>query len=119
MMDGETPAVILTNPKFPHNVGAVLRACAALGAKQLYVTGNRAQWEVTGKGQRLPREERMKQYKDEVTLIRSDRPFDHFTDAAPIAIEVDPTAEPLATFELSHLDDNGQPVYLHPENAVY
>jgi tRNA(Leu) C34 or U34 (ribose-2'-O)-methylase TrmL len=98
-------SVILMNPKYPHNVGAALRACAAFGTDQLYVTGNRAQWEVTGKGQRLPREERMRVYKDKVDLIRNDRPFD-LVSGVPIAVEVSPTAEPLATFT-------------HPENAVY
>src|SRR6202451_2034474 len=98
-------AVILMNPKYPHNVGAALRACAAFGTDQLYVTGNRAQWEVTGKGQRLPREERMRAYKDKVELIRNDRPFD-LVSGVPIAVEVSPTAQPLATFT-------------HPEDAVY
>jgi tRNA(Leu) C34 or U34 (ribose-2'-O)-methylase TrmL len=82
-----------------------LRACAAFDADKLLVTGDRAQWEVTGKGQRLPREERMKQYNQKVELIRNDRPFD-LVSGVPIAVEVSPTAEPLATFT-------------HPENAVY
>ena len=97
--------VILWNPKYPHNVGSALRACAAFGADKLLVTGDRAQWEVTGKGQRLPREERMRAYKDKVELIRNDRPFD-LVSGVPVAVEVSPTAEPLATFT-------------HPENAVY
>lgn len=105
-MDGKTPGVILVNPKFPHNVGAALRACAAFGAQQLWVTGNRAQWEVTGKGQRLPREERMRAYKDKVELIRSDRPLDAYTAAVPVAVEISPTAEPLVHFD-------------HPDNALY
>jgi tRNA(Leu) C34 or U34 (ribose-2'-O)-methylase TrmL len=100
-------SVVLINPKYPHNVGAALRACAAFGVDQLLVTGQRAQWEVTGKGQRLPREERMRVYKDKVDLVRDDRPFDRITEGAvPIGVEVDPTAEPLATFQ-------------HPDNAVY
>jgi tRNA(Leu) C34 or U34 (ribose-2'-O)-methylase TrmL len=98
-------SVILMNPKYPHNVGAALRACAAFDADKLLVTGDRAQWETTGKGQRLPREERMKQYNQKVELIRNDRPFD-LVSGVPIAVEVSPTAEPLATFT-------------HPENAVY
>jgi tRNA(Leu) C34 or U34 (ribose-2'-O)-methylase TrmL len=98
-------SVILMNPKYPHNVGAALRACAAFGTDKLLVTGDRAQWEVTGKGQRLPREERMRAYKDKVELIRNDRPFD-LVSGVPIAVEVSPTAEPLATFT-------------HPEDAVY
>ena len=98
-------SVILMNPKYPHNVGAALRACAAFGADRLLVTGDRAHWEVTGKGQRLPREERMRAYKDKVELIRDDRPFD-LVRGVPVAVEVSASAEPLATFT-------------HPENAVY
>jgi tRNA(Leu) C34 or U34 (ribose-2'-O)-methylase TrmL len=104
-MNGKTPSVVLINPKYPHNVGAALRACAAFGVEQLWVTGNRAQWETTGKGQRLPREERMRAYKDKVDLIRDDRPFDYLS-GVPVAVEVVPTAEPLVTFQ-------------HPDNAVY
>src|SRR5271170_2890464 len=100
-------AVVLINPKYPHNVGAALRACAAFGATELYVTGDRAQWEITGKGQRLPREERMRVYKDKVQLTRTARPFDYCDDdMVPVAVEIDPTAEPLATFQ-------------HPDNALY
>ena len=106
-MNGKTPAVVLVNPKFPHNVGNAFRACAALGAPELYVTGNRAQWEVTGKGKRLPREERMRSYNGKVKLIRCDRPFDLYgNDTVPVAVEISPTAEPLATFS-------------HPDNALY
>lgn len=104
-MPAETVSVVLINPKFPHNVGAALRACAAFGAGQLWVTGDRAQWENTGKGRRLPREERMRAYKDKVELVRDDRPFEYLS-GVPVAVEVDPTAEPLAHFE-------------HPGNAVY
>jgi tRNA(Leu) C34 or U34 (ribose-2'-O)-methylase TrmL len=100
-------SVVLINPKYPHNVGASLRACAAFGVEKLLVTGDRAQWEVTGKGQRLPREERMKAYKDKVELLREDRPFDFLPGGIiPVAVEVDPSAEPLATFQ-------------HPGEAVY
>jgi tRNA(Leu) C34 or U34 (ribose-2'-O)-methylase TrmL len=99
-------SVVLINPKFAFNVGGALRACAAFNADHLYVTGNRAQWEVTGKGRRLPREERMRVYKDKVKLIRDERPFDCLSSMVPVAVEVDPTAEPLATFE-------------HPPDAVY
>jgi tRNA(Leu) C34 or U34 (ribose-2'-O)-methylase TrmL len=106
MTHGVTPAVVLIDPKYPHNVGATLRACAAFGAKQLYVTGHRAQWETTGKGRRLPREERMRIYKDKVELIRDDRPFDGYDSAVPVAVEVSPTAEPLVHFQ-------------HPDNALY
>lgn len=57
------------------------------------------------KGERLPREERMKGYKD-VEMIQFDRPFDHFKDATPVAIELLENTECIFDFE-------------HPENAVY
>lgn len=38
---GLTPAVALIRPKFPHNVGATLRACSYFGARQLWFTGDR------------------------------------------------------------------------------
>jgi tRNA(Leu) C34 or U34 (ribose-2'-O)-methylase TrmL len=98
-------SVILWNPKYPHNVGAALRACAAFGADKLYVTGDRAHWETTGKGLRLPREERMRVYKNKVEIIRGERPFD-LVSGVPVAVEVSPTAEPLASFQ-------------HPREAVY
>src|SRR5262245_31991787 len=57
-------AVVLIDPKFPHNVGNALRACAVFGASRLVWTGDRVahpdRW--TGSA-RLPREERMKAYK--------------------------------------------------------
>jgi len=55
-------AVVLIDPKFPHNA---LRACAVFGASRLVWTGDRVahpdRW--TGLA-RLPREERMKAYKN-------------------------------------------------------
>jgi tRNA(Leu) C34 or U34 (ribose-2'-O)-methylase TrmL len=100
-------AVILVDPKYPHNVGNAFRACAALGASTLFVTGQRAQWETTGKGQRLPREERMKSYNGKVELVREERPFDYLdTGVVPVAVEISPTAEPLAFFQ-------------HPDKACY
>jgi hypothetical protein len=53
-------AVLLINPKFPHNVGGALRACSAFSAGRLAWTTERiparSDWPP---GQRLPREERM------------------------------------------------------------
>src|SRR5207247_1378414 len=59
-----------------------------------------------GKGQRLPREERMKGYK-EVQMIHYDYFFDRFpADTTPVAVEVRASAEPLHSF-------------VHPDNALY
>lgn len=105
---GKTPAVALVNPKYDHNVGGALRACAAFGMKQLWYTGNRVPDVTTGvsKGKyRLPREERMKGYRA-VDISRYDRFFDCFQDYVPVAIERKGTHELLDQFE-------------HPENALY
>ena len=53
--------------------------------KQVWFTGNRIKLE---EGERLPREERMKGYKN-VDLIQYDYPFDHFgKGVTPVAIEL-------------------------------
>jgi tRNA C32,U32 (ribose-2'-O)-methylase TrmJ len=107
---GVSPAVILINPKYDYNVGGAQRACSCWGVHQLWWTGNRVRFEPTSTGKktnkrRLPREERMKGYKD-VELYQFDYPFDQFENITTVAIELVPGAEPLPTFE-------------HPENAVY
>jgi tRNA(Leu) C34 or U34 (ribose-2'-O)-methylase TrmL len=100
---GITPSVILCNPKYSANVGAVQRAASCFGAKQVWWTGNRVR---VGEGERLPREERLKGYKD-VELRQFDYPFEHFgKGVTPVAIELLPNSECLMEFE-------------HPENAVY
>jgi tRNA C32,U32 (ribose-2'-O)-methylase TrmJ len=59
--------VLLIDPKYPHNVGNALRACAVLGASELLWTGSRVRhpdrW---GPGERLPREERLRDYRSVV-----------------------------------------------------
>lgn len=102
---GVTPAVALVNPKFPHNVGAAVRAASCFGASQVWWTGNRV-FEKTEQGKRLPREERMKGYQS-VELYHGDYFFDAFeSDVTPVAVELRENAEPLHTFD-------------HPENALY
>lgn len=96
------PGVVLTNPKFAHNVGATIRACSCFGIESLVWTGSRV--DVT-KYSRLPREERMKGYKN-VQFLNAARPQDLFGDCTPVCVEVFDQSEPLTTFE-------------HPENAVY
>lgn len=102
---GKPPAVVLINPKFGRNIAAALRACSCFGVEQLWWTGNRASFDETRKGKRLPREERMKGYGD-VELCHGEYYLDAFTDATPVAVEIRPNSEPLPEFE-------------HPENAVY
>ena len=104
---GMTPSVILHNPKYPHNVGAIVRACSNFGGKAVLFTGDRILLEGDkSKGYRLPREERMKDYQD-IILLNDDYPFNRFTkDIIPVAVEKRENAEPLTYFQ-------------HPENAVY
>ena len=99
------PAVVLINPKYPHNVGQTVRACASWNIPSLRWTGTRVDLEkIEG---RIPREERMRAYRtvdfqqDEYNL------FDRLPEGAvPVAIEVRPGSEDLPMFE-------------HPEKAVY
>ncbi|NIN00504.1 MAG: TrmH family RNA methyltransferase [candidate division Zixibacteria bacterium] len=101
---GIAPAVILIDPKFPFNVGSTVRAAACFGVKQVWFTGDRIEKELEGR-KRLPREERMKGYK-EVDLIHFNFPFDMFENVAPVCMEVRENSEPLTSFN-------------HPENAIY
>jgi len=103
--------ICLTNPKYPHNVGAAIRACSCWDIKKLVWSGNRVPhpeewWDSELASFRIPREERMKGYKS-VELIRTERFKDLITkDIIPVAIELVPDAENLFDFE-------------HPENAMY
>lgn len=102
---GITPAVILVNPKYAHNVGGALRACSSFGMRQLWYTGDRIEGDLALKG-RLPREERMKGYKD-VDLCACDYPFERFKPGTRfVAVEVRDNSENLIMFA-------------HPQNAVY
>jgi len=101
---GVAPSIILINPKYAHNVGMVLRLLAAFGWEQLWFTGDRI--DLAGKkGNRLPREERMKVY-DPVAVYNYDYPFDMFEEATPVAVEICEGSEQLHEF-------------VHPGNAVY
>ena len=105
IVKAEAPAILLSDPRYPHNMGAAIRAASCFGLKQVWVTGTRTAdkvWE----GQRIPREERMKGFAD-VDIILEQRPFKYFPkDATPVAIELLPGSENLATF-------------VHPENPIY
>lgn len=103
----KTPGVILTNPKYVHNVAAAIRACSCFGVSTVIWTPDRSgdlRVDPTTM-ERLPREERMKGYKD-VYWETNNRPFDLFPDSVPVCVELVPHAENLAQFE-------------HPGNAVY
>lgn len=103
--------IALTNPKYPHNVGAAIRACSCWGIEKLVWSGKRVphphEWSESDlKEFRIPREERMKGYRD-VTLEKNDRFKDLIVGGiVPVAIEIMPDSENLFEFE-------------HPENAMY
>jgi tRNA(Leu) C34 or U34 (ribose-2'-O)-methylase TrmL len=102
---GIAPAVALIFPKYGHNVGAAVRAASCFGVSQVWWTGNRVTLDAA-KGERLPREERMKGYRD-VQMIQYDYIFDRFDrDVTPVAVEVRPQAESLVDF-------------VHPEKPLY
>jgi tRNA(Leu) C34 or U34 (ribose-2'-O)-methylase TrmL len=102
---GRTPAIALINPKKADNVAKVVRLASCYGVGQVWWTGNRVELDVTAKN-RLPREERMKGYRD-VSMIQHDELFDQFPRGTiPVAIEVRENAENLLTFE-------------HPDNPLY
>ena len=97
----KTPAVILVNPKYSHNLAAAIRACSCFGVETLLYTGDRMNVDYR---ERLPREERMKGYK-EVIWKRNDYPLVD-VQGTPICVEVREESEPLTTFQ-------------HPEDGVY
>ena len=105
---GLPPSIILIDPKYPHNVGMTVRLASCYGFKQVWYTGDRVQLELEAK-KRLPREERMKGYKD-VEILNYDRPFEQFYGLShvgtPVAVEVRDNSERLDDFE-------------HPPNGVY
>jgi tRNA(Leu) C34 or U34 (ribose-2'-O)-methylase TrmL len=101
---GLTPSVVLINPKFPHNLAATLRAASCWGARQVWYTGTRLQRKMDSLS-RIPREERMRGYRH-VEVVPDQRPFDHFRNAVPVAVEVRENSECLTFFE-------------HPEDAIY
>ncbi len=100
-----TPAVVLCDPKFPHNLGTVVRAASCFSVEQVWITGTRLAKRVR-EARRIPREERMRDYRD-VAMVLEEHPLRFLPEGAiPVAIELLPGAENLTTFE-------------HPEHAVY
>lgn len=97
--------ILLINPKYAHNVGAVVRAASCYSAESVRWTGKRVKSKEDAR-ERLPREERMKQYQ-EVDFSLTDRPFEGYPKGVtPVAIELLPNCESLHAFE-------------HPEDALY
>lgn len=100
-----TPAVVLTDPKFPHNIGQTIRALSCFGVGQLWWSGQRMLKALEGLS-RIPREERMRGYAD-VSVLHHEKPIEVFSKiAVPVAVEFRDNSENLFEFE-------------HPANAVY
>lgn len=103
MKPSSGPGLILVNTKYIHNLAAAIRAASCFDVQRLVWTGSRVDPDPLD---RLPREERMKGYKD-VTWNRSDRPFALFhPGVVPVCVELMESSETLTTF-------------VHPDNAVY
>jgi tRNA(Leu) C34 or U34 (ribose-2'-O)-methylase TrmL len=106
-------AVLLVDPKYDHNVGGAVRACAVFGAAACAWTGSR----VLGGGAeglptryRLPREERLREYAsvEKMWLAEAPDAVDRMERLrlTPVAVERRENAEPLDGFD-------------HPADALY
>ena len=110
------PAIVLHMPKYPHNVGQVVRLASAYGIAQVWYSGERIR---AALGERLPREERMRRYED-VALINHPDPLGRLSaavpGACPVAVELRPGSESLVDFV--HPDGDSPPVYVFgPEDG--
>lgn len=96
--------IVLDDPKYPHNTGAVIRTASAYSVEAVFWTGDRMNRELAALS-RIPREERMKGYSN-VTFGPLTKPFKQNGPYVPVVIEVSKDAIPL-------------PVFDHPANAAY
>lgn len=117
------PAIVLHMPKYPHNVGQVVRLASAYGIGQVWYSGDRIRQAL---GARLPREERMRRYED-VLLVNHPDPLGRLCtalpEARPVAVELRPNSENLVDFihpdNLPAVDrQHGAPIYVFgPEDG--
>ncbi len=107
------PAIVLANPKYPHNVGQVFRMAADYLIGEIWVCGQRIK-DATDSLGRIPREERLRGYRD-VRLIWDENPLSKLpSDCTPVAVEFRPNAENL--YDFAHPD---HPIYLFgPEDGT-
>jgi tRNA(Leu) C34 or U34 (ribose-2'-O)-methylase TrmL len=107
--------ILLVDPKYPHNVGGVLRAAAILGAEQVRWTGARVPPVRSHGGPKrtaLPREERLKDYQ------RVD--FAWTPESAPDAIDAIASAFNYTPVALEvRKNSEALPEFVHPERALY
>lgn len=99
------PGLVLVNPKYVHNLAAAIRAASCFDVARLVWTGSRFD---LVRLDRLPREERMKGYRDVAwNNDPQNKPLRFFQrNVVPVCVELLEHSEPLTTFE-------------HPESAVY
>lgn len=112
------PAIVLHEPKYPHNVGQVVRLASAYGVGQVWYSGDRIRRAL---GDRLPREERMRRYAD-VMLINHPDPLTRLLAAVPracpVAVELRPNSENLVDFVHPDECEGMPPVYVFgPEDG--
>lgn len=112
----KAPAIVLHMPKYPHNVGQVVRLASAFGIGQVWYSGERIREAL---GARLPREERMRRYED-VALVNHPDPLARLCSAVPgacpVAVELRPGSESLVDF--IHPDGDSPPIYVFgPEDG--
>jgi tRNA(Leu) C34 or U34 (ribose-2'-O)-methylase TrmL len=110
------PAIVLQQPKYPHNVGQVVRLASAYGIAQVWYSGERIREAMGG---RLPREERMRRYED-VALVNHPDPLGRLCSAVPsacpVAVELRPGSESLVDF--IHPPAETPPIYVFgPEDG--
>ena len=99
------PAVVLIDPKYPHNVGAALRAAACFNIPHIWVSGERVLQEVDAL-KRLPREERLRGYQD-VELAYHPDPLSVVSGRpTPVAVEFRPHSHSLFDYQ-------------HDANSIY
>ena len=92
------PAVVPIDPKYPHNVGTALRATACFNIPQLWVSGERVLQEVEAL-KRLPREERLRGYRDVEVAYHPDPLAAMAGRTVPVAIEFRPHSQTLFDFQ--------------------
>lgn len=97
-------SIVLIDPKYPHNVGMILRMAACHCISEVWCIGPRI-WKAVDELDRVPREERLKNYKDVKLMWSVDLPKFH-KDCVPVAMEFLNTAENIVQFE-------------HPKGATY
>lgn len=101
-----TPAVVMMDPKHVFNLATMIRNCACFGITALCWTGDRIMMPTGRKGDRMPREERMREFHT-VQVVHDDFPLRLFAPTAvPVAVEITRGTEVLPIFE-------------HPKEAIY